>query len=358
MNTLFFISPLASFLFMLLFIPIMRKASIAIGLVDKPNFRKVHVESIPLLGGVSIFIATTLALSLTLPFSQEVFVYKNTFIAVAILLIMGVIDDRYDLRASLKLGIQIILAHFVYSQGIMIESLHGILGIYQLEGWLQYVLTIIVVAGVVNAFNLMDGIDGLAAGLAILGFSVFAVLAFLTNQPTLALVFITYIGALIAFLRFNLSSNLKIFMGDAGSLIIGFIMAVSGIQLIQNAQDTVYIFQVSLGVIAILFVPVIDALRVFRRRIKSGKSPFSADRTHLHHLMLTIGLRHKMASLGIVFIVGALLTLGFIILHIKGITFALVSMLILFYIISSLLQFNNKINLWKARILAMESAKG
>ncbi|HRG21095.1 MAG TPA: MraY family glycosyltransferase [Saprospiraceae bacterium] len=354
MTKLYFISPLMSWVLTLMLIPFLRILALKTGLIDKPNHRKVHAEAVPLIGGISIFISIVLTLALVVPLNNELLVYKNTFTGVVILLIMGILDDRFDLRASLKLSVQLLLAHFVYSQGIMLSSFHGLLGIYELAAWQQYLLTMVIITGVVNAFNLMDGIDGLAAGLAILGFGIFAVLAFLTGKPLMALVYLTFIGALLAFLRFNLSKSQKIFMGDAGSLMIGFVMVVSGLRLIQVARTSAEWSIVTLGVFAVLLVPVFDALRVFRRRVKSGKSPFHADRTHLHHLILISGFKHKAAAILIVGIMLLISVIGYISLQFAGLTLAIFSMLLFFFVLSSLLQFNEKINNWKVFIKVRE----
>jgi len=356
MNLLYILGPLTAFLITLLVIPILRKIAFRINMVDKPNLRKVHSAHIPLVGGIGIFIATTLALWLASPFEPGIFGLKNIYLAISLLLLMGVIDDFFDLRASMKLIIQLVLAHFVYSQGVKIESLHGIFGLYELAEWMQYGLTIMVIAGAVNAFNLMDGIDGLAAGLAMAGLTVFTFLALLTNQYLLVLIFVTYIGGLLAFLRYNLSKDQKVFMGDAGSLMIGFFLVISGIKLIQAAQSTANISLVILGVLAVLLVPVFDALRVFRRRLKSGKSPFSADKTHLHHLVLTTGLRHKASSLGIISLMIAIITIGFLSYHLAGLTIAFLVMLVLFSFATTILQFHNRLLLWKNKIKNMENA--
>ncbi|WP_113922230.1 glycosyltransferase family 4 protein [Cognataquiflexum aquatile] len=355
MNSIHIIGPLAAFLMTLLVIPVLRKIAFRINMVDKPNFRKVHTLPIPLIGGVGIFIATTLALGLALPFDLDILGFKNIYLAMSILLMMGVIDDFFELRATMKLAIQLILAHFIFSQGIKIESLHGIFGIYELADWMQYGLTVVVIAGAVNAFNLMDGIDGLAAGLAIAGFAVFTVLAVLTNQFLLALVFLTYIGGLFGFLRFNLSKSQKVFIGDAGSLMMGFILVVSGIRLIQSAQNTANVSLVILGVVAVMLIPVFDALRVFRKRMKSGKSPFNPDKTHLHHLVLTTGLRHKASSLGIVGLMSGIILIGFISYQLVGLTVAFIAMLFLFSFVTSLLQFHNRLMSWKTKIKRMEN---
>lgn len=355
MNTSHLISPLAAFLITYILIPVLRKVAIRIQLVDKPNQRKVHSSAVPLVGGISIFLATVLVLGLSLSFETVTVANINLVVATAILLIMGIIDDRFDLRASLKLAVQLLLAHYVFMQGIKIESLHGLFGIYDLDTWLQYLLTITVITGVVNAFNLMDGIDGLAAGLAILGFVVLTALAALLAQYTLALVFTSLIGSLLAFLKFNLGKDQKIFMGDAGSLMLGFIIVVSSIYLIQSATGTIEITLTTLSVITIMFVPVIDALRVFRRRAKSGKSPFSADKTHLHHLILSSGLRHKRAALLIVTIITGMMSVALSIYHIVGITISFVILLLIFLVITEILSFNDKLNSWKSKIRKMES---
>ena len=355
MNSYYIISPITAFILSFLIIPALRKIAIPIGLVDKPNYRKIHSNPVPLVGGIAIFFATILALTLVVPFNSELLAYKNTFFGVVILLIVGVIDDRFDLRASLKLAIQLLLAHFIFSQGIKIESLNGFFGVYALPDWIQYFLTIIIITGVVNAFNLMDGIDGLAAGMAIVGFAIFTVLATVNGQHYAAIIFLTSIGALLAFLRYNLSHKKKIFMGDAGSLIIGFVMVVSGLHLIQNAQDSIHLSTITLGVISVLFVPVFDAFRVFRRRLKAGKSPFQADKTHLHHLILITGLKHKMASFFIVSMMTLISIIGYLSFQFAGLTISIAMMLFVFIIITTILQFNEKLNYWKNFIRQMEN---
>ena len=356
MQILYIVSPISAFLLALLLLPVIRKVALRIDLVDKPNQRKVHQQPVPLVGGIGVFLASTLTLGLALSFETKPLTFINTYVAAAILLLMGVLDDRFDLKASLKLAIQFVLAHFIYSQGIKIESMHGLWGVYELAPWVQYTLTLTVIAGSINAFNLMDGIDGLAAGLAIAGFAVFSLLAMLTNEHGLVLVFLTCMGALLAFLRFNLSKHQKIFMGDAGSLTLGFVLVVAGIRLLQSAQTADQASLTALGVVAILLVPVFDALRVFRRRMKSGKSPFSADRTHLHHLILSAGLKHKTVALSIVGLIAGVISVGLICFQVKGLTLGVASMLAMVLVATSVLQFNHKINDWKNKIRQMEQS--
>lgn len=348
------ITPIFALLLSLLITPAVRKIAIFVGLVDKPNFRKVHKDHIPLIGGVVLFTATVIALGVATPFYPDGLSMINIFLASFVMLIMGVLDDRFDIRASLKLGIQLIIAHYIFMQGIKIEGFNGLFGIYELQEWAQYIISITVITGVVNAFNLMDGIDGLAAGLSIVGFSVFTIISLVLDMPHLSLVFLTFIGGLISFLYFNLSQKNKIFMGDAGSLVIGLILVTSSIKMLQVAATTPKYNLVLTLVFLVMAVPVFDALRVFRKRMKAGKSPFDADRTHLHHLILSSGLKHSQASLIIILFIVFLLALGYFTFYLTGILFALSLTLLTFYSITYILQMYDEMKFWKAKIRDME----
>ncbi|MCC5916107.1 MAG: undecaprenyl/decaprenyl-phosphate alpha-N-acetylglucosaminyl 1-phosphate transferase [Cryomorphaceae bacterium] len=354
MNYMIVITAVTAFALSLLLIPYFRLVAMRMQLVDKPNARKVHKNSVPLIGGIAVFISALLALTLSLTMGQDVWLYKNILAGSTILLIMGIIDDKMDLRASLKLAIQLLIAHYIYAQGIRIESLIGFMGIYEIPELAQYGLTILVITGVVNAFNLMDGIDGLAAGLAIVSLITFTVLAYLVEATGLMYIFMALIGALVGFLRFNFSKTKKVFMGDAGSLVLGFILVVSGIMLIQLAGNTPSASTIEIGVVAVLILPVLDSLRVYRKRIKAGKSPFKADKTHFHHMVLQLNIKHVYATVFIVAVAIATIGLGIWTSSAIGITLALSGLLIFFVVISSVLQLNSNIHNWKARIKGME----
>lgn len=342
-----------SFIVTILSIPGLRLLATHIGLIDKPNFRKFHHNPIPLVGGVSIFISTVFTIFVALDYN-DLNIYSEIFICTLIMLGIGIIDDRYDLKASIKLLIQITLAHYLYIQGVKIESFHGLFGIFHLPVFLQYLLTTTVITGVVNAFNLMDGIDGLAAGLSAVSFIVFAFLSYLVGNDVFMLIFAILTGATLAFLYYNLSKRKKVFMGDAGSLMIGFILAVSGITLLQSANTDFPMSHIMLGVILVFIIPVFDALRVFRKRIKEGKSPFSPDRSHLHHLFLAIGLKHKKAAALIVMLNIIHILAGYILYSFAGITIAVLLSVLIYIIISFGLQLNEQINQWKTKIKDME----
>lgn len=333
---------------------LLRKLAIRVNLVDKPSTRKVHANPVPIAGGLAIVLSAGLALMVSLEFWNSINTYYVLIIGSAILLIMGLIDDKRNISTVLKLVIQIALAHFVFDSGVRIDSMFGMFGIYTLPFTLQYILTLLVVVGVVNAFNLMDGIDGLAGGLSIIGFLAYSYLAFISGRILLAALFIAIIGALIGFLKFNLSIKNKVFMGDAGSLVLGYILVVSGIMLIQNAQYTENIATVLAIVIGVLALPVVDSLRVYYRRIKLGGSPLKADKTHFHHLVLKFGVSHKKASTLIILFAICIIAMSIIIGTLFNVTFIVPSFLILFIPVYAVLEINNEIKIWRKKVKTLE----
>lgn len=346
-----------SFLLVFALVPVLRYLAFKIGLHDAPNARKVHVKPVPLIGGLAIVLSASGAL---FAFSEVEYVASEFYAILAgsiVLLVMGVIDDRIQLNAVLKLSIQLILAGIVINSGVKVESLFGIMGINALPEMVQNALTLVIIVGVINAFNLMDGIDGLAAGVAILSLSAFSVVAIFIGKYTLLVLFTALIGALLGFLRFNLSRTKKIFMGDAGSLVFGYILVVSGIILIQTAHQTSNITMTLSVVIGVLCFPVADSLRVYRKRIKNGLSPFTPDKTHFHHLILNLGYQHKIASLLIVFIAFGLIAVSILFGSLFSMTFTVISILGLFGFLSSLAETGTEIGRWKENIKKLEDFK-
>jgi len=351
-----FLIPVISLTIVLAITPLLRLTAIKLQLVDKPNKRKAHKGQVPLVGGLAICFSVIATLLVVTPSWSEFFGISFMLIAAGILLVIGVIDDKSDLRASLKLTIQIALAYYAYSNGIRIETFFGILGINEIPVLVQYFITLIVITGVVNAFNLMDGIDGLAAGLAFVAFILFGWMAYITGETMLLYLFLTLIGALIGFMRYNFSSRVKVFMGDAGSLFIGFIMVLSAISLLQAAYGTSDIQLVLPIVVGVLALPVLDSLRVYRRRAKNGYSPFRADRTHFHHLVLQLGIKHRSATLLIIIVSGLLITLSIAIGTLASFTLMIISLMTTFIVISWLLSLNSKVTFWKNKVLEMEKS--
>jgi UDP-N-acetylmuramyl pentapeptide phosphotransferase/UDP-N-acetylglucosamine-1-phosphate transferase len=268
------------------------------GLFDKPDSRKLHTKAIASLGGVGIFIGFFLSLLLFLPtFGSPAFQYLLA--ACLITFFLGIKDDILVLSASKKfLGQLAAAAIVIHLADIRIDSMHGFLGIYQLPDVISYPLSYMTIVVIVNAFNLIDGVDGLAASLGILTTAVFGIYFSMAGVPAYALLSFALTGALGAFLAYNYHPA-KIFMGDSGSLLLGLINAVLVIKFITVADSTAGSFPITSSVaigFSILLVPLLDTLRVFSVRISKGRSPFSPDRNHIHHLLLDRGLNHSQVT--------------------------------------------------------------
>lgn len=271
-------------------------------LFDLPDDRKHHTRPIASLGGVGIFVGFLLAVLLSLSF--QLYTEFQYFFAAAILMFfVGVKDDILILSASKKFLTQLaaagIIIHFA---DIRIDSMHGFLGVYELPQIVSLLLSYITVIVVINAFNLIDGVDGLAGSLGILTTGIFGTYFFMANMPAYALFSFAMTGSLLAFLLFNFNPA-KIFMGDSGSLLLGLVNAILVIKFITVADYSngsfPIISSVAIG-FSILLVPLLDTLRVFGLRIYHGKSPFSPDRSHIHHLLLDCGLNHKQVTIACV----------------------------------------------------------
>jgi UDP-GlcNAc:undecaprenyl-phosphate/decaprenyl-phosphate GlcNAc-1-phosphate transferase len=356
MNTIssYFIAAIISLVATMLIMPYFMKAAVRIGLVDKPNARKVHDFPVPLVGGVTICLISLITYAIIAP---TFFVHQDIYIlslGSILFIALGVLDDRFDTRAVYKLIFQIGMAYWLFHEGVRIDNLYGILGMHELPITIQYLLTMTVIVGCINAFNLTDGIDGLATGIAIIGFLNFAVLSYMMNKFHLTLFFMVLVGSLLAFLRYNLSKKKKVFLGDAGSLFLGYVLVVSGIMLINQTKNTPDIKRTLVMVIAILILPVADSLRVYMGRIRSGKSPFRADKTHLHHLVIGLGIKHYVASLCIVGMALALILFVIYTHAFFSLTVIIIAMLLLFAGISNLLSFHQKVCTWREKLKVIE----
>lgn len=267
-----------------------------IGAFDMPGDRKLHSSPIPTMGGITIIIGLATALLLWFPFTTDM-KWISIFFSIAILGALGVIDDLKDISARYKFVIQFALAAMIAVSGIRITSFEGLFGINQLPVPDQYAFTIIVIVGITNAFNLIDGIDGLAAGLGFMSLMILGIFLYLSNDPQSSFIAFALAGAVLAFLFFNINPA-KIFMGDTGSLLMGFIIAILCTRLIQvNTEvENPVINHAPVFALGIVFIPVFDTIRVFLLRIWNGKSPFVADKTHIHHLLTNSGATHSFAT--------------------------------------------------------------
>ncbi len=289
-------------------------------LTDVPEERKSHFTEVPNLGGVGLFIAFSLAMIL---FGMSVALDRPELIQLLsvlggtmILLFLGIKDDLVLLSPRKKFVGQFIAAGMViFMTDVRIRSFDGLLGVGELPYIASVVFTFFVFLLVVNAFNLIDGIDGLAGTIALISSLSFGIFFVLNDQLLLALVSFVLIGAVIGFLRYNFSKTHKLFMGDSGSLFIGYLLAYQGIAFLgvnESATSTFTIANAPMVLLAILSFPLLDTLRVFILRAREGRSPFSADRNHIHHRLLNLGLSHKRATLFIA--LSNLTVIGFVLL--------------------------------------------
>ncbi|MFI5157911.1 MAG: MraY family glycosyltransferase [Sphingobacteriales bacterium] len=263
---------------------------------DLGHFRKEHDHGIPRLGGVAIFVGFTIT-SLLFCMTNKTLPTNYLLTACIILFSMGIKDDLSGVNSSTKFLIQfVVCAILVILGNIRLTSMYGVFGIYALPYIFSVALSILIILLVVNAFNLIDGIDGLAASTGILVNGVFAALFIYIHKYELAGVSLAMVGAIIGFLRFNITPA-KIFMGDTGSLLIGLISAVMALKFMEESKSITdsgspIIYSVPALTFAILIGPIFDTVRVFILRIANGVSPFVADRNHIHHRMLRLGFSH------------------------------------------------------------------
>lgn len=286
---------------------------------DLGHFRKQHDHGIPRLGGVGIFVGFIITL-LLFCITGEQLPLNYLLLSCMILFAMGLKDDLSGVNPSTKFLIQFVVSAILVIPGnIRLTSMYGVMGIHDLPFLPSVCFSTLTIMLLINAFNLIDGIDGLAATTGIITNSAFAVLFIYIHQYELASVCLAMVGALLGFLRYNLTPA-KIFMGDTGSLLIGLVSIVMGIKFIEvnHWVDPAlpHIYSVPALTMAILIGPIFDTCRVFTLRILNNISPFRADRNHIHHRVLRLGFNHMqatlvLASVNIISIALALLFSGF-----------------------------------------------
>lgn len=270
-----------------------RKIARRVGLVDKPNARKHHNGHIPLVGGVSIYISIWVLFFLQPDWFPN---FSYYIICTSLLLLVGVLDDRYDLPVTPRIALQAFVAIVMMFSGLHLASLGDIFLGYPVGlGILGYVVTIFAVMCAINAFNMVDGIDGLLGALSCVSFASLGVAFSLHNNFELAQWCICLTIACIPYILLNLGipwgRKFKVFMGDAGSTLIGFtviwliILATQGTTAILHPVTALWI----------IAVPLMDMIRVMVARVRRGDSPFKPDREHLHHILLKYGFTHSTA---------------------------------------------------------------
>jgi len=268
-------------------------------LEDKPGFHKIHKGDVPTLGGIGIFGGFIFGFLIGVNGYMPGLSYFTA--AVVFLLFVGIKDDLVYLNPKKKfwgeLGASVLVAVFT---NIHITHFHGFLGITDIAVATSYIVTLILMIIIINAVNLIDGIDGLAASVGIVASLAFGIFFFLSGDYGYTVMAAALLGALIGFLRYNISTGpKKIFMGDSGSLVIGFTLAVFAIhfnELVANGNPVTRLESAPSIAIAILIIPLYDTLRVTVLRLRAGQSIFVGDKRHIHHLMLRAGFSHWQAT--------------------------------------------------------------
>ncbi len=294
---------LISFILVLISIPVIVAISKEKHLYDEPNERRINKVVIPNLGGIAVFIGVSIATLLSLH-KFEFIEFRYIQASMIILFFIGIKDDILTISARKKLIAQILCALILIIPGeIRFTNLHGIFGLYEINYFASITITVLAIVAIINATNLVDGIDGLAASIGIFSTVIFGSKFLVTTNADYSILCAALVGSLTAFLRFNVfGKKNKIFLGDTGSLLLGLLIAVQVIQynefaLTTTPQETAFSPVFSL---AILATPLADMIRVFSIRIFRGKSPFSPDMNHIHHRLLKLGFSHVSATIVIV----------------------------------------------------------
>lgn len=268
-----------------------------LGLVDHPAGRKDHAHPTPVTGGVGVFVALLLCFLIFSRFDLNLGVF---FVAGGLLLIIGVLDDRFDLSSRLRFFVQaiaaVIMIYFADLQANEISDVVGISGFHL--GWMTPLFTVFITIGLINALNMADGSDGYLAGQVLAALSLFAGLAFYAGNTALAAQCAIFAAAVLGFwfwnMRFPWQKQAKVFLGDAGSTFLGFAVVWFALQLTQNPQYPVSVVLPPW----MIALPVLDCVVLMLDRIRQGRSPFSADRNHMHHLLLDAGFTPTSIAIG------------------------------------------------------------
>ncbi len=307
MLMIYIIGFIAALALALLLTPLVKKFAVKIGAVDVPNARKVHTRIMPRLGGLGIYLAFVLGLIAVLPFlpdslsPRDANFMKAFLIGGSMIVLIGALDDRFELSAKVKFLAQIAAACVVvFGFNITVDFVNiPFQDRYSaLESWVSIPLTIFWIVGVTNAINLIDGLDGLAAGVSGIAIGTISVMAFLMGNTTVALLCLLLLGGIIGFLFFNFHPA-KIFMGDTGSLFLGFSLAM--LSLLGFKQIAIVSFITPLIIIG---VPLSDTFFAIVRRKIQKKPIFAPDKGHLHHCLRELGFSHRQTVL-IIYVIAA-----------------------------------------------------
>ncbi|HEX2532260.1 MAG TPA: MraY family glycosyltransferase [Chitinophagaceae bacterium] len=286
------LSFVTAFVVTLLLMPVLILFIKRFHLYDVPDLRKEHQAPIPTMGGIAVFAGMAVACTLWYRFQYDAFIL-SFFFALSVLFTLGILDDLHDISARYKFVIQVAVASLIAFSGVRITSFNGLLGIGTLPLTAQYTFTVLAITGITNAFNLIDGIDGLAGGIGFMSLVTLGLFLTVCRDVNTGLIAFALSGGLLGFLYYNFNPA-RIFMGDTGSLVLGFVTAVLCIRLmaLDNLPAQTLLPHAPVFSVGVVLIPVFDTLRVFALRIWKGRSPFHPDKTHIHHLLTNNGWSH------------------------------------------------------------------
>ena len=326
----------ASMVFSLALTPLVIKICNTKGLYDEPNARKVHKQAIPRLGGTLFLPSLGFGVAIASAVmccerKEELTLNASSLIILAgafLIYMIGILDDLKGMKATHKFAIQTVAAMLFPLCNLMINNLHGIFGLYEIPIWASYPLTVFVILLIVNAMNLIDGIDGLASSLSIIILTVYSYLYGSLGLELFSLISISLAGAVSAFFIYNVFGKvgkLKIFMGDSGSLVLGYVIAYLAIKFQMDNENGGLPFREEslLTSFSLVFIPCVDVIRVALQRKFNGKRMFDPDKTHLHHCIMAMGLDMHQTLLVIIVFFAAICSINYG-LYIGGLSTALI----------------------------------
>ena len=303
-----------AFLVALIATPVVKSLAFKVGAVDVPkDNRRMHDHPIPRMGGLAIYLGFLLSVLLFLDLNAQM---RGMLLGATIIVVLGIFDDIYALGAKLKFLIQIGAALVAVLSGNVIETLSNpnvfSSNLYWDLGWLSIPVTVLWIVAITNAVNLIDGLDGLACGVSTISSMTLLVIALVVSEGDVALLMAALAGGCIGFLPYNMNPA-KIFMGDTGSTFLGYILAVVSVNGLFKFY-TIISFAVPF---LMLGLPIFDTCFAFIRRIAHGQSPMHADRSHVHHRLIDMGLNQKQA-VAVLYMISAILGLSAVVLTTSG----------------------------------------
>ncbi|MCT4707363.1 UDP-N-acetylglucosamine--undecaprenyl-phosphate N-acetylglucosaminephosphotransferase [Enterobacteriaceae bacterium H16N7] len=295
-------------LFTTIFLFFARKVAKRVGLVDKPNFRKRHQGLIPLVGGISVYAGICFTFLIANYYIPHAWLY---LICAGVLVFVGALDDRYDISVKIRASVQAVIGIVMMVVGkLYLSSLGYIFGSWEMVlGPFGYFLTLFAVWAAINAFNMVDGIDGLLGGLSCVSFAAMGIILFFDGQISLAMWCFAMIAAIVPYIMLNLGvfgRRYKVFMGDAGSTLIGFTVIWILLETTQGKTHPIS----PVTALWIIAIPLMDMIAIMYRRLRKGMSPFSPDRQHIHHLIMRAGFTSRQAFVLITLAAAILATIG------------------------------------------------